>query len=59
MRKVKIYKLFMLLPLSLILGLMASCVKSDDIEQPQLSVSDKDIKFANQIGETIVTVNTT
>lgn len=58
MRKVKIYKLFMLLPLSLILGLMASCVKSDDIEQPQLSVSDKDLKFANQIGETIVTVNT-
>lgn len=34
MRKVKIYKLFMLLPLSLILGLMASCVKNDDIEQP-------------------------
>lgn len=58
MRKVKIYRLFMLLPLSLILGLMASCVKSDDIEQPQLSVSDKDLKFANQIGETIVTVNT-
>ena len=58
MRKVKIFKLFMLLPLSLILGLMASCVKSDDIEQPQLSVSDKDLKFANQIGETIVTVNT-
>lgn len=28
MRKVKIFKLFMLLPLSLILGLMASCVKT-------------------------------
>jgi len=39
-------------------AMAVGCTKSDDFEQPQLSVSDKEIKFANQVGEKTITVTT-
>ena len=42
----------------LLVAMVAGCTKSDDFEQPQLSVSDKELKFANQVGETTITVTT-
>ena len=58
MRIINLYKLLQLSAVCLMVAMAAGCAKSDDFEQPQLSVSDKDLKFANQVGETTITVTT-
>ena len=58
MRIINLYKLLQLSAVCLLVAMAVGCTKSDDFEQPQLSVSDKDLKFANQVGETTITVTT-
>ena len=58
MRIINLYKLLQLSAVCLLVAMAAGCAKSDDFEQPQLSVSDKELKFANQVGEATITVTT-
>ena len=58
MRIVNLYKLLQLSVMCLMVAMAVGCTKSDDFEQPQLSVSDKELKFANQVGEATITVTT-
>ena len=58
MRIMNLYKLLRLSSVCLLLAMVAGCAESVDFEQPQLSVSEKEIKFTNQIGEKTITVNT-
>lgn len=51
MRIINLYKLLQLSAMCLMVAMAVGCTKSNDFEQPQLSVSDKEIKFANQVGE--------
>ena len=57
MRIMNLYKLLRLSSVCLLLAMVAGCAESVDFEQPQLSVSEKEIKFTNQIGEKTITVN--
>ena len=58
MRIINLYKLLRYSSVCLLLAMVAGCAESVDFEQPQLSVSEKEIKFTNQIGEKTITVNT-
>ena len=58
MRIMNLYKLLRLSSICLLLVMVAGCTESIDFEQPQLTVSEKEIKFTNQIGEKSITVNT-
>ena len=58
MRIINLYKLLRYSSVCLLLAMVAGCAESVDFEQPQLSVSEKEIKFTNQISEKTITVNT-
>ena len=58
MRIMNIHKLLQLSLLCLLMGIVAGCAENDSLEQPQLSVSEKEISFSNQIGEKTITVST-
>ena len=58
MRIINLYKLLQLSAVCLMVAMAAGCTKSDDFEQPQLSVSDKELKFANHAGEATISVAT-
>ena len=58
MRIINLYKLLQLSAMCLMVAMAVGCTKSNDFEQPQLSVSDKEIKFANQVDEKTITVTT-
>ena len=54
----RLHKLLRFSFLCLVLAMVAGCAENDSFEQPQLSVSEKDIAFSNQMGEKTITVST-
>ena len=58
MRMMTLHKLLRFSLIGMILSFVVGCAENDGFEQPQLSVSEKDMVFSNQIGEKIITVTT-